>query len=276
MSRFPIPVMPHSTDGTSCFIYSTKLIPKFSLCIYLILFTIDRMNAARSRNRTKQQIEDLSSEVDQYAARNIQLQRLNAELVRQVESLTQENNLLRQRLSLGQGAASITSGSLTAVAASASSHHPLQQHQALLQSLSMAPPTHHSIGTAGMTNTRSLIPGAQEPLISTSSLANLLAQRDSFEQQRLLFSLGQQQQQHQQQPPNHYAGSSLNSLMNQLTPAQRLLLSDDQLRLVGGAGGGTVSDSANDLQSQLLQALLNQQQQQEQHRDRDSSHGPSI
>ncbi|GKZ01319.1 hypothetical protein MPSEU_001082900 [Mayamaea pseudoterrestris] len=241
----------------------------------------NRMNAARARQRTKQQIEDLSSEVDQYTARNIQLQRLNVELVRQVESLSNENALLRQRLTMSQGAGSLFSptaagGSLGVdpsplslqqqLAAASNSH---LQHQALLQSLSLS--NQHSAAT-GLSDMRSLFPTAQDSSATSSSLASMLAQRDVMEQQRLLFSLGQPAH-----PSSSYmAGSS--SLLDQLTPAQRLLLSESQQgRLGGGAStllginpSSAAAAASNDLQTPLLRALLAQQQQ----RERDASNGP--
>jgi hypothetical protein len=228
------------------------------------------MNAARSRQKTKQHIEDLNTEVNQYATRNIQLQRLNAELVRQVESLTQERDLLRQRLTVSpiQGSGLFNSGSLvsdpTLLVATATSNHALQHqhHQALLQSLSLAAPSQQTLDAP--VPTRSLFPGAPDPLAASSSLASLLVKRNSLEQQRLLRSLDQQQ------PPNTVAGLSSSPLLNLLTPAQRLLLlSDAKHHNVGGIGGS--SDSVNEL-SPLLLALLVQQQQ----RDIDESNGSSA
>jgi hypothetical protein len=164
--------------------------------------------------------------------------------------------------------ACFNSGSLvsdpTLLVATATSNHALQHqhHQALLQSLSLAAPSQQTLDAP--VPTRSLFPGAPDPLAASSSLASLLVKRNSLEQQRLLRSLDQQQ------PPNTVAGLSSSPLLNLLTPAQRLLLlSDAKHHNVGGIGGS--SDSVNEL-SPLLLALLVQQQQ----RDIDESNGSSA
>jgi hypothetical protein len=66
----------------------------------LFLCRIDRKNAALARQRTKAQIEDLHSQLNESANQNVMLTKLNAELVSQVNLLTRENLLLRQSLAL--------------------------------------------------------------------------------------------------------------------------------------------------------------------------------
>jgi hypothetical protein len=60
----------------------------------------DRKNAALTRQRTKEQIEDLQNRVSEYGLKNTSLLNVNAELVRQIEAMTEENILLRQRLNM--------------------------------------------------------------------------------------------------------------------------------------------------------------------------------
>ena len=238
----------------------------------------DRMNAARARQRTKQQIEDLSTEVDQYAARNMQLQRVNAELVRQVEALHKENALLRQRLSLVQGSGG---GLLGALDPTASLHHQLasnqlqqqqqQQHQALLQSL--------TAGLGGGADVRSLFPGASaaaaQDTITSPTLASLLAQRDSLDQHRLLLQLQQQGASAAALDTSRLLGGGGDPLSS-LSAQQRLLLGGDTSAAGGRSHfmghGSSHEPPATDIQTPLLRALIEQQRLQ---RDREQASAAS-
>jgi hypothetical protein len=62
---------------------------------------IDRKNAALTRQRTKAQIIDLQTRLNESATKNAMLMKINSDLVGQIELLKRENLALRQSLSLG-------------------------------------------------------------------------------------------------------------------------------------------------------------------------------
>lgn len=82
----------------------------------------NRRNAARARQRVKDQLADLSGKVEQYSSRNSQLEGENEELRRANDRLQEENNQLRQyvaqistaspSLGLGESGRRLPAGSL--------------------------------------------------------------------------------------------------------------------------------------------------------------------
>jgi hypothetical protein len=75
----------------------------------------NRLNAARARKRTKDQLEDLCRKVERLADKNDKLEERNEELMKRIALLTDENRVLRRFLLDSDSATSRSIGSTVSV-----------------------------------------------------------------------------------------------------------------------------------------------------------------
>jgi hypothetical protein len=142
----------------------------------------DRLNAARARQRVKDQISDLSTQLDAVSERNHKLTATNQELSRQVVGLTEENRMLRMIIA-SQGSATLSQpmpGASTAATAKQVAAIPTIAAQPIVQGYNL-------LGSAasGLLSTAAGVPQQQQapnsavaPGTTTTSIAALLAQQE--------------------------------------------------------------------------------------------------